>query len=149
MKILIDADACPVTRIAAEIAKVYGKECILFCDTSHKIDIDGAATVIVDTGADSTDFALVNRANKGDICITQDYGLASICLAKNAFVINQNGLEYTDENIVYLMETRHSAKKLRMSGIYLKGNKPRRKEDDIKFERSLKALLQRCAENEE
>lgn len=144
MKILIDADACPVTKIAVNIAKSFGIECILFCDTAHTIEIDGAVTIIVDGGADSADFALVNKVNKGDICITQDYGLASMCLAKRAYAINQNGLEYTSENIVYLMETRHTAKMLRMSGVYPKGKKPRRKEDDRKFERAFRTLVEQC-----
>lgn len=144
MKILIDADACPVTRIAVNIAKIFGIECILFCDTAHIIEIDGAFTVTVDEGADSVDFALVNQVNKGDICVTQDYGLASMCLAKQAYAINQNELEYTSENIVYLMEKRHTAKKLRMSGVHLKGNKARKKEDDIKFEKAFWVLVERC-----
>lgn len=144
MKILIDADACPVTQIAVNIAKIFEIECVLFCDTAHIIEIDGAFTVTVDEGTDSADFALVNKISEGDICITQDYGLASMCLAKRAYAINQNGLEYTSENIVYLMETRHTAKKLRMSGVHLKGKKARKKEDDIKFEKAFRALVERC-----
>ena len=41
----------------------------------------------------------MNAVSKYDIVITQDYGLAAMCLAKGAFVLNQNGKEFTDENI--------------------------------------------------
>ncbi len=148
MKILIDADACPVTEIAVRIAKEYGLECVLFCDTSHEISYDGASTITVDGGADSADFALVNCISAADIALTQDYGLASMCLGKRAFVINQNGLEYTNENIVYLMESRHEARKLRMSGKHLKGSKPRNKGNDIRFEQKFRSLILRCLDNQ-
>ena len=143
MKILIDADACPVTRIAVEIAKEFGLECILFCDTSHIININYATTVIVSKGNDSADFALVNKIIEGDIAITQDYGLASMCLGKKAFVINQNGLEYTNDNIVYLMESRYESHKLRRSGKHQKGPKPRNEEQDKAFISSFRKLILR------
>ena len=141
MKIYIDADACPVTKIAAEIAFEFGLECILVCDTSHEINIPGTKTVIVSRGADSADFAIANMINKGDIAVTQDYGLASMCLAKRSYVMNQNGLEYTNDNIVYLMESRHEAKKQRMSGKHLKGPKARTREQDAAFEKSFRGLI--------
>ncbi|MBR3994727.1 MAG: YaiI/YqxD family protein [Clostridia bacterium] len=146
MKIFIDADACPVTDIAIKIAKEYNLECTVICDTSHIISREDVKKIIVSKGNDSADFALVNMISKGDIAITQDYGLACMCLGKRALVINQNGLEYTNDNIMYLMETRHAAKKLRMSGKHLKGPKPRSKEQDIMFEANFRKLIERCIE---
>ena len=35
MRILIDADGCPVTNIAVSISKSHGLECIIVCDSSH------------------------------------------------------------------------------------------------------------------
>lgn len=141
MKVLIDADACPVTGIAVSIAKESGLNCILFCDTSHIIETKDAETVVVSKGNDSVDFALVNRADVGDIVITQDYGLASMCLGKRAYVLNQNGLEYTNDNIMYLMETRHEARKLRMAGKHTKGPKPRKRELDQAFADAFKRMI--------
>ena len=60
MRILIDADACPVVDIAIDIAKEYRLECILLCDTAHYFNREGARTVVLGQGADSVDFALVN-----------------------------------------------------------------------------------------
>ncbi len=141
MKILIDADACPVTDIAIKIAKEFSIECILVCDTSHEIVRGGIETIVVSKGADSTDFALVNMISKGDVVITQDYGLASMCLSKKAYVMNQNGFEFNGDNIVYLMETRYAAKKLRMSGKHMKGPKPRKSENDLTFEKNFWELI--------
>ena len=92
MKILIDADGCPVTKLAVKLATERGISAIIVCDTSHEFSIDGAETITVSKGADSADFALVNKAENGDIIITQDYGLAAMALAKRANVITQNGL---------------------------------------------------------
>ena len=95
MNILIDADGCPVVDLTLQIAKRFGVPVIILCDTSHQIEREGAQTLVFDKGADSVDFALVNRVKPGDVVVTQDYGLASMCLAKCARVLNQNGMEYS------------------------------------------------------
>ncbi len=95
MTILIDADGCPVVDLTLQIAKQFDVPVIILCDTSHQIEREGAQTLVFDKGADSVDFALVNRVKPGDVVVTQDYGLASMCLAKRVRVLNQNGLEYT------------------------------------------------------
>ena len=82
MNILIDADGCPVVDLTLQIAKQFGVPVIILCDTAHQIEREGAQTLVFDKGADSVDFALVNRVKPGDIVVTQDYGLASMCLAK-------------------------------------------------------------------
>ena len=94
-----------------------------------------------DKGADSVDFALVNRIKPGDIVVTQDYGLASMCLAKCAQVLNQNGLEYTADNIDALMLRRYENKKLLRTGKHPKGSAKRTKEQDRKFAETLIKIL--------
>ena len=76
MAILIDADGCPVVDLTLQIAKRFGVPVIILCDTSHQIEREGAQTLVFDKGADSVDFALVNRVKPGDVVVTQDYGLA-------------------------------------------------------------------------
>lgn len=121
MRCLIDADACPVTDIAVSLCKKYGVPCILYCDTAHTFSSDYAQVVIVGQGADSADYAVVNAVFCGDIVITQDYGLATMCLARKAVVINQNGQLYTEQNISGLLMARYTAKKIRNAGGRLKG----------------------------
>ena len=117
MNILIDADGCPVVDLTLQIAKRFGISVIILCDTSHQIEREGAQTLVFDKGSDSVDFALVNRVKPGDVVVTQDYGLASMCLAKCARVLNQNGLEYTADNIDALMLRRYENKKLLRAGM--------------------------------
>lgn len=141
MKILIDADGCPVTELAVKLANTHKFKALIFCDTSHEFAIDGAEVITVSKGADSADFALVNKAETGDIVITQDYGLAAMALAKRATVITRNGLIINDFNIDNLLYSRHMAKKARRSGMHLKGPSKRTKEQDTAFERALTELL--------
>lgn len=93
-------------------------------------------------GADSVDFALVNLIKPGDIVVTQDYGLAAMCLARKATTINQDGMEYTTDNIDALLLARHTAKKIRNAGGRLKGPKARTAEQDRTFESKLQRLIQ-------
>ncbi len=141
MKVLIDADGCPVVDITVKEALRRSVSCLILCDTSHEIYRDGAETVIISRGSDSVDFALVNRVEPGDIVVTQDYGLAAMCLAKGALVINQNGLRFTEGNIDALLMSRHISKKLRSSGSHLKGPPKRKPADDKAFLEALTELL--------
>ena len=142
MKVLIDADACPVVNIAVSLCRQYGTECILLCDTAHEMHREGAQTLVFDKGADSVDFALVNRVQSGDIVITQDYGLASMCLAKNAIVLHQDGWQYTEYNIQALLFQRHESKKFRAAGGRTKGPSKRTTDQNQAFSAALEGLLQ-------
>lgn len=148
MKILIDADGCPVVDLTVSLSKQYNKECIIICDTAHVFNKDGVKTVVVEKGADSVDFRLVNMLSKGDIAVTQDYGLAAMCLARGAVPINQNGLVYTDKNIDELLFSRYVSKKVRMAGGRLKGPSKRKLEQDEHFVSQLKKLLEADDNNE-
>lgn len=146
MKVLIDADACPVVDIAVKLCSKYEIECILFCDTAHQMQRDGATTLVFDKGADSIDFALVNRASPGDIVITQDYGLASMCLSKQTRILHQDGWEYTQHNIDALLFQRHAAKEYRAAGGRTKGPSKRTAVQDKQFSIALEALLQQISQ---
>ena len=141
MRILIDGDGCPVVNITIKIAKEYNLECLILCDTSHAFERSGAQTLTFSKGADSVDFALVNLVRKGDIVVTQDYGLAAMCLARCATPINQDGMEYTAGNIDALLLSRHTAKKIRNNGKHLKGPRKRTSEQDKSFEKNLIKLI--------
>lgn len=141
MKILVDADACPVKEIIVNIAKYKNVKVIMLIDTSHEIDDGYSEVVIVDKARDSVDFALINKAEKGDIVVTQDYGVAAMALAKGAIAINYDGIIYSDKNMDRLLFERHLAQKIRRSGGRISGPSKRSKEQDEKFEKAFKLLL--------
>lgn len=142
MKILIDADGCPVVDLTVRLAEKYGIECTILCDTSHEFNREGAKTVVVEKGADSVDFRIVNLVGEGDIVVTQDYGLAAMCLARKAIPVSQNGMVYTDKNIDQLLFTRYVSKKIRKAGGRMKGPSKRTPEPDKAFAAALEKLIQ-------
>ena len=141
MRILIDADGCPVVNITIRIATAQKIDCIILCDTSHYFEREGATTVTVSKGADSVDFVLVNMVHTGDIVITQDYGLAAMCLARKAIPISQDGMVYTDDNIGALLEQRAMAQKMRRAGERLNGPPKRTAEQNSDFAYKLNAII--------
>lgn len=142
MTVFIDADGCPVVDLTLKIARELEIPVLLICDTSHRFEREGVQTITVSKGADSADFALVNRVAPGDVVVTQDYGLAAMCLAKRALPLNQDGMVYTNENIDALLLFRHTARKIRNAGGRLKGNAKRdRAVQDKAFADALRKIL--------
>lgn len=141
MRVLIDGDGCPVVDIAVKLCQTYRTECVILCDTAHEIHRDGILTLTFDKGADSVDFAIANRILPGDLVITQDYGLASMCLARDACAIHQDGWEYNQWNIDALLFQRHESKKYRASGGRIKGPAKRTAQQDKTFQAALESIL--------
>jgi len=141
--IYVDADACPVVKQVEKIAKKSNIPVILLCDTSHVLNSEYSEVIVVDAGADSVDFALINRCKKEDIVVTQDYGVACMALGKKAYPIHQSGKWYTNENIDELMMTRHLSKMARRTSnkSHLKGPAKRTDDDNKRFEESFQALI--------
>ena len=145
MKILVDADACPVVSIVERVAKKYTIPVVLLCDTNHVLQSAYSEVKVIGAGADAVDFALVGLCWKGDLVVTQDYGVAAMVLGKGAYGIHQSGKWYTDENIDRMLMERHISKKVRRSKSrhHLKGPARRTAEDDTRFEKSLEQLIQK------
>lgn len=145
MKILVDADACPVVKIVEHVAKENDIPVTLLCDTNHVLTSDYSEVKIIGAGADAVDFALVNQCEKGDIVVTQDYGVAAMILGKGAYGIHQSGKWYTNDNIDQMLMERHMAKKARRSSSkhHMKGPAKRTEEDDIRFRESFEKLIRK------
>ena len=142
MKVYIDADACPVTDIAISLCAAESIPCVLVCDTAHQLYRENTKIITVDKGSDSADFAIANRVQPGDLVITQDYGLACMCLGRGTRVLHQDGWEYTQHNIDALMLQRYENRKLKAAGIRRKGPTKRTKAQDQVFSAALLKLLQ-------
>lgn len=143
MQIFVDADACPVVRIVEQLARKHAIPVMLLCDTNHVLQSDTAEVRYIGAGADAVDFALVNLCHKGDIVVTQDYGVAAMALGKCAYAIHQSGLWYTNDNIDQMLMERHLAKKARRasSKSHLKGPAKRTAEDDAAFAESFERVI--------
>lgn len=111
--ILVDADACPVVRQVEAAARKHGLAMTLLCDEHHIMYSDYAQVRHVSSGADAVDIALMNLCRRGDIVVTQDYGVAAMALGKGAYAMHHSGRRYTDDNIDQMLMERHLAKKAR------------------------------------
>ena len=146
MRVLVDADACPVKQEILRQCKARRIPVVMLIDTSHELH-DGYSTVItVDKARDSVDLKLINLLSPADVVVTQDYGVAAMALGKGAMAIHQSGTLYTKENIDRLLFERHLGAKLRRAGKRA-GNTPKRtREQDRAFERAFAALLDGVSE---
>lgn len=142
MKIYVDADGSPVVDISIKIAKIYDLNIVIVKNYAHRISDDYAEIVSVDISQDSADFYIVNHISKDDIVITQDYGLAAMCLSKEAIVVHQNGFLYTQENIEGMLNTRHIHRELRRQGEYHGKSKKRRISQNENFQSFLMNTIQ-------
>lgn len=150
MKIFVDADACPVVKVIEKVAEKYNLPCMLICDTSHVISSGYSEVTVVEKGIDSVDFKLIELLRKGDICVTQDYGVATLVLSKEGYAIHQSGKWFTNENIdQFLMERHLAAMERRRTKRYnLKRFPKRTKEDNMRFEQSFEMLINHAIDND-
>lgn len=147
-RVLVDADACPVIRIIERIAKAHRMPVMLLCDTNHLLTSDYSEVRIIGAGADAVDFALINLCRRGDVVVTQDYGVAALALGKGAYAIHQSGELYTQDNISQMLMQRHLARKMRMGKgkCHIKGPKKRTSEENDAFRDAFDRLLKVCEE---
>lgn len=144
MKVIVDADACPVKDIIIEECEVRDIKIVLVSSLSHfstKKVADHVETIYVDAGPDAADYKVVQLAQKGDFSVTQDYGLAALLLAKGVKVFHHKGFEYDQGNIDHLLATRHMGTVIRKGGGRTKGPKAFTEEDKIEFRHKFSKAL--------
>ena len=141
--ILVDADACPVVRQVEEVARSHGLPVTLLCDEHHIMHSDYSQVRHVSSGADAVDIALMNLCRRGDIVVTQDYGVAAMALGKSAYAIHHSGKRYTDDNIDLMLMERHIAKKARRASgkHHLHGPAKFTEEDRRRFAAAFEMLI--------
>lgn len=141
MKIVVDGDACPGRHIIEMVAKKHDIPVIIYCDINHFIQSDYAEVITVDAGFQSVDMYLINKTERNDIVITQDFGVAAMALSRNAKPISPNGMIFSNENIDRLLFERHLSGKARRSGKRTGSIKKRTSEDDKKLFESIEKMI--------
>lgn len=144
MRVFVDADACPVVGIIEKVAREHNVPVTLLCDTNHVLSSDYSEVIVVGAGADAVDYKLISICHKGDIVVSQDYGVAAMALGKGAYAIHQSGKWYTNENIDQMLMERHLNKKARRASRknHLKGPRKRTSEDNERFRESFEKMIQ-------
>jgi len=143
MKIVIDADSCPVINLIEKIARKEGLDVLIVKNLDHNIVSGYSKVVTVDKGSDMADFYIVNNVDKGDIVVTQDYGLAAMVLAKKSYPITPNGRVIDENNIENILEVRHFNKIQKTKHRRYVKHKKRSNSMDEDFANNLILLIQK------
>ncbi|HZK87085.1 MAG TPA: YaiI/YqxD family protein [Syntrophomonas sp.] len=141
MKIIVDADACPVKQIIEKTAQKHNLAVIMVSNYHHQINSEYASVLVVDGASQAADLVIVNHTSPGDIIVTQDYGLAAMILGKQAYAIHPMGNIYTSENIEGLLMQRYVNQKARQAKKHVSGPRKRQTADDQRFEGELENLI--------
>ena len=143
--IYVDADACPVTDIIIQVAEAHSLKVRLVKSFDHyslKENPHFVEAIYVDKGADAADYKIMQLAQPGDLIITQDYGLASLALAKGCLVMHHKGFSYRHDNIDMLLHSRYESALARKSGKRTKGPKALTPHDKEVFKQKLQKVLE-------
>lgn len=140
----MDADACP--RVCLQVMQKHRERLGFRLLTIASIDhqIDNPDHITVGKGRDAADLAVINNAVRGDIVVTQDWGLAALVLGKGAFALSPSGRIYSQQNMDFLLDERFWKAKHRRAGGRTKGPPARAAADDSRFERSFLSLLEQA-----
>lgn len=141
MKIIVDADACPKAALQACMRLGQKYSIPVWTVASFNHNIESLHHVVVDSGSQEADLKVVNLAEKGDIAVTQDWGLAAMLIGKQVRCISPAGREYRPENIDSMLEERELKAKYRRGGGRTKGPKKRTAADDAGFAAGLEAVI--------
>ena len=152
----IDADACPVTREAIDVARAERVPVVIAGNSTqnlmrhvrHGDPLEPPAhggfwvsTLEVGVGADSADFAIVSALTPQDVVVPQDIGLASMVLGRGARAIGVRGHVYSPLTIDSMMFIRHEEKTVRRNGGRTKGPAAFESDDRQRFRRNLRDLV--------
>lgn len=148
MAIIVDGDGCAGRDIIEEVAKKYSVPLKIYCDIHHVINLDYGEVIVMDSGFQAVDMKVANEAKKGDIVVTQDYGVAAMVLGKKSYAISPRGYIFSENNIDKLLFERHISAKVRRSGGKTVKHKKRNEDDDISLRDNLIRLVERSLREE-
>ncbi len=143
MRILVDGDSCPGKQMIERAAKENSVEVFILCDVNHTLHSDYSKVIYVESGYQSVDMHLINICEKGDIIVTQDFGVAAMALGKGASALGPKGYIYDANNIDRLLFERHLNQKARRGGEKTQGPRKRNKEDDERLYKNLSLLIKK------
>ena len=144
MRILVDADACPVKEQIYRVAARYSLPVLVVANTVLRVpDQDGVSFVHVPGGLDAVDDWIAESATPTDIVTTADILLAGRVVDKGAVCIDFRGKEYTADALGGLLASREVAQYLRGYGAYGGGPPPLNARDRGRFAGKLDEVVNR------
>lgn len=144
IRILVDADACPVKEEIYKVSLRHGASVTIVSNSPIRTPVHELIDrVVVNDGFDAADDWIAERAGADAICITADILLADRCLKAGAAVISPNGKAFTASSIGGAIATRAIMADLRAGGDIVGGPAPFSKTDRSRFLSALDEALVR------
>ncbi|BBF94170.1 YaiI/YqxD family protein [Blastochloris tepida] len=144
LRILVDADACPVKDEVYRVAERFNLAVVVVANSPLRVppspDIE---RVVVGDGPDAADDWIAERAGPDAVVITADIPLAARCVANGAAVIAPNGRPFTRDSIGMAVAMRDLMTDLRSAGEATSGPPPFTPRDRSAFLSELDRTLRR------
>ena len=146
VRILVDADACPVKEEVYRVAFRHGVAVKVVSNMRMRVpDHPLVERVLVSDKFDAADDWIAETAIPSDVVITGDILLADRALKAGATVIGHNGKPFTEASIGGALATRSIMADLRVGGDVVGGPPPFGKADRSRFLQALDEALVRLA----
>jgi uncharacterized protein len=144
VRILVDADACPVKDQIYRVAARYDIPVLVVANARLRVpDQPGVELVLVPGGLDAVDDWIAEAASDADIVATADILLAGRVVDKGAVCIDFRGQEYTADALGGLLASREIAQYLRGYGAHGGGPPPLNARDRGRFAGKLDEVVNR------
>ncbi len=147
VRILVDADACPVKDEVYRVALRRGVAVRVVSNSRMRVpDHPLREGVVVSDAFDAADDWIAGEATPRDVVVTGDILLADRCLKTGAAVIGPNGRPFTNASIGGAIATRAIMADLRVGADGITGGPaPFAKADRSRFLQALDEVLARLA----
>ena len=146
VRILVDADACPVKDEVYRVAFRRGVPVTVVSNARLRVpDHPLVERVVVRDAFDAADDWIASEADGHTLVITGDILLADRCLKAGATVIGPTGKPFTPGSIGHAVATRAIMADLRAGGDIVGGPAPFAKADRSRFLQALDDALVRMA----
>ena len=144
VRILVDADACPVKDEIYKVAWRHEVPVTIVANSHFRLPVHPLiARIVVDDGFDAADDWIAEAADATTIVITADILLADRALKAGATVLAPTGKAFTTASIGGAIATRAIMADLRAGGDVIGGPAPFQKSDRSRFLSALDAALVR------
>lgn len=144
MRVLVDADACPVKDEVYRVAERHGAQVTIVSNAWLRVP-PGVERVVVDSGFDAADDWIAEHADARSVVVTADILLADRALKAGASVVAPSGKPFTTASIGSAIAVRAIMADLRAGGEQIGGPPPFSKADRSRFLQALDTLLVRLA----
>ena len=147
LRILVDADACPVKEEVYKVAFRHGAAVSVVSNMRLRVpDHPLIARVVVGDGFDAADDWIAEQADAQSVVITADILLADRCLKAGAMVLSPAGKPFTSASIGSAIATRAIMADLRVGADGITGGPaPFAKADRSRFLQALDEALVRLS----